>query len=336
MKSTATIEKPEAAAAPEPTVSEKFVARIEKQFAGELGSAVAWSQVQRTLAQHLYIKLIAALDDAENRRYPKTGENAKKPIIWANVDDVKLAMRCVHIINLGLDAYQKNHIFFIPYWNNRTERYDIDIRIGYMGEDHCRRKFSLDPIVDITYQLVFEGDEFDIVRNGQGVEVPEYHPKSYFEAPTDGIIGGFGYIQYEDVRKNKVIPIAKREFEKAQTASKGTEFWGGMQTEWQNKKKVETGHDDKFFNEMCFKTIVHRVCAKIPLDPAKVNMSAFDEMLGANLDAIDAEFQEEVATSANTEPLSLTTGEESKITTEVPAATVEAAPVAEQASGVPF
>jgi recombination protein RecT len=285
------------------TISEKFVARIEKQFAAELGSPVSWTPIQRTLAQHLYVRCDQALIDAESRRQSNRNKTSDPPITWANVDMTKLTMRAVHCVALELDAYAKNQLFFVPYLNKRTGKYDVDIRIGYAGEDHCSRKFALDEIVDIRYQLVYKGDAFGIHTNDHGVEVYTYQPADYFEPGP--VIGGFGYVMYADPRKNRVIPIARREFDKAQRAAQGTEFWGGPQARWENGKRVEGEFDEKFYNEMCYKTIVHRVNKTIPKDPTRVNMAVLDQMTSESVDAVDAEFATEIEDRANATPLAL-------------------------------
>src|SRR5262249_46856929 len=154
------------------------------------------------------------------------------------------------------------------YPNSRTKLYDVDLRPGYMGEDHCHRKFAINPPLDIWYQLVHETDEFSYGKNIEGGDWVKFEQTSPFK-PGE-VIGGFGYITYDDPRKNRVVIVEYREFEKAMKASKGVEFWGGVQDQWVDgddgkRKKVKGEFDEKFQKEMMYKTVVHRVAAKLPL-----------------------------------------------------------------------
>lgn len=287
----------------QPAISEKFLAQVEKQFKAELGSAVAWSPLERTLGQHMFVKIDQALAEAETRRASNQYKKNDPPITWANVNMTKLATDVVHTVHLELDAYVKNHLFTIPYLNKRTGKYDLDLRIGYAGVDHTRRKFSLYPILDITYQLVHEGDEFEMYRDELGIQRYRYQPANYFK-PKE-VIGGFGYVQYEDPRRNVVVVVEYREFEKAMKASGGTDFWGGEQTKWENGQKVKAGYDEKFRKEMQYKTVVHRVCSKIALDPAKVNTSMLESLEAKSFNAIEADVRSEMDENANKDTISV-------------------------------
>lgn len=282
------------------TISESFVLKVERQFKAELGSPTAWTQLQKTLAQHLYLKIDASLAAAEIKR----GRNSTAPAFtWANVNMVKLALDAVHRVHLGLDALLANHIHVIPYLNSRTQKYDLDLRIGYKGKDHVHRRFAIDPPLDVLYQLVHETDNFSYGRGADGVAWIKYEQTNPFN-PGE-VIGGFGYIIYEDPRKNRVVIVEYREFEKARKASKGTEFWGGMQQVWENGRKVDGQVDEKFEKEMQFKTVVHRVTEKIALDSSKVNQSILDAMAESEMDAVESQMEAEVAENGNGQMLAI-------------------------------
>lgn len=295
-------QNPLAVAEPTLTPAEKFVARVEKQFAAEMGSPVAWTQLQKTLAQHLFAKIDAQLNVLEIKRSKDKYKKDDPEITWANVNMTKLAVDAVSRVSLELDAFLPNQINVIPYLNGRTGKYDVDLRIGYMGVDAITRKFALDPVLDIEYQLVHETDKFSYGTR-DGVAYRNFEQTSPF-SPGE-VIGGYVYVTYNDPRKNKVIIVEYREFEKAMKASGGTQFWGGVQKEWADKPgggrhQVETGYDEKFRKEMMFKTVVLRGCKKLALDPAKIN-----SVIASELDAIDVEVTAEADTYANQEILSL-------------------------------
>lgn len=260
------------------TASEKFVAQIEKQFTAELGQGVSWTPLQKTLAQHLFVKIDQSMAALETKRAGSSYNAKNPPIKWENVNMHKLALDAVHRVNLELDALIPNHIHVIPYLNNRTQKYDLDLRVGYTGKDHLHRRFAADPPLDVVYQLVHETDSFSVVNEG-GVQSVRFTQSNPFNPGQ--VVGGFGYIKYADERKNQVVIVEYREFEKAMKASKGTEFWGGDCPVYKDGKKTGTEYDEKFRKEMMFKTVVHRVTAKIRLDPAKVN--------GSSLEAIETD-----------------------------------------------
>jgi recombination protein RecT len=73
------------------------------------------------------------------------------------------------------------------------------------------------------------------------------------------VVGGFGYIVYEDPRKNKLVLVTMRDFLKAEAGSGSDKFWGS----------------NKWREEMMHKTMVRRVADKLPLDPKKVNAKSY-------------------------------------------------------------
>lgn len=290
---------------PDQTVSQKFVARIEKQFVAEMGTAISWTPLQRTLAQHLYVKIDEALRNAELRRF----KDSDPAFTWANVNQAKLAMDAVHRINLQLDALIPNHIHVIPYLNSKTKVYDLDLRIGYAGQLYCHMQFGVDSPVNVRIELVHEGDVYDAeeFRSSRG----ERGFKKLNPFQPGEVIGGLAYITYDDPRKDKLIEVEYREFEKAMKASKTVEFWGGEQTKWEKNpetgrnEKVNAGFDEKFRKEMQLKTVIIRVANKNPLDPEKVNMAAWNAAIASELDAIEADVRAEAGQKANGEVITM-------------------------------
>lgn len=285
------------------TPSLSFANKVERQFKAELGTRVNWSDMQKTMAQHLYVKIDAALQAAEIKRAGNDYTKGNPAITWANANMEKLALDAVNRVSLHLDAAIANHLHVIPYLNKRTQKYDLDIRIGYMGVDHCRRKFASEEPLKVIYKLVFETDQFDYGTNDDGIEWYSYKQTNPFN--PGAVIGGFGYIQYADPKKNRVVIVQYREFEKAMKASKGVEFWGGEQTVYQNGKKAGTEYDEKFRQEMMYKTVVLRVASTIPLDPAKVNAASLVALEHADVEAIEADVVEEINQNAGKKQLAL-------------------------------
>jgi len=257
------------------TTSEKFVRAVERQFAAQLGDALRWSDYQKTLAQHLFVRVDQQLKALEAKR---TGDGA--PLAWENVNMPKLALDAVHRVNLGLDALIPNHIHPVPYWNKRISKYDLDLRIGYVGEDYCRRELAVVKPVEVVYQLVHETDTFvPYLRDRNNtIETYEFTVNKPFD--RGAVVGGFGYIRYADESLNRLVIVTQRDFKKAEAAAKSGDFWG----------------ENKFREEMQFKTVVHRVAAKLPLDPMKVNAASWAAVQDAET---DAELESDMDRNAN-------------------------------------
>lgn len=275
----------------EPTFSQRFTSAVVKEFSNQVG-VLELTPLQQRLAQHMFIAIDTQLKGLETKR---TDQN-RPAIVWANINMAKLAIDAVHRVELGLDALISNHIHPIPYLNSRTKLYDLDLRIGYAGKDCYKRKMALDPPKDIIYELVCKKDEFTPIKKSAKSEVESYQ----FDIPNafdrGEVVGGFGYIIYEDPKKNKLVLVSKADFDKSKNLAKGGgKFWEDYPT------------------EMKYKTLVHRTLAQIGVDPEKVNASymkvEIDDAAGAaerdiaenaNSNIVDVEPEEELKTQRST------------------------------------
>ena len=231
----------------EASISVRFTSAVIKEF-GAIGS-LTLTPFQKRLAQHLFIKIDTSLVEYEKKR---TDQN-KPPIIWPNVNMQKLAIDAVHRIELGLDALIPNHISPIPYLNGRTKKYDLDLRVGYVGKDYYRRQMAVDPPYDIIYELVYEHDIFKPIKKSAKNPVESYD----FEIPQPfdrgKVVGGFAYLLYDYEKKNQLVIVTEEDFKKSESKAQSKEFWSG------------------YPDQMRFKTIVNRATSKLQVDPEKVN-----------------------------------------------------------------
>lgn len=232
------------------SAGERFTGAIMREFGASTSTSVTLTEKQKRLAQHLFVKLDVTLKTFEMKR-----EGDKAPFIWNNVNMEKLAMDAMHRIELGLDALIPNHLSPIPYFNNTTKKYDIDLRIGFVGKDYYRRSIALVQPKDIVYELVHESDKFVPKKKSLSNAVESYEFEITAPFNRGKVVGGFGYIMYEDATMNKLVIVTNDDFEKAKKAAASKKFWDGFPT------------------EMKYKTLVHRVTEKIIIDPSKVNIS---------------------------------------------------------------
>lgn len=256
-----------------PTISERFLADVEKQFAAEMGGGLQFTALERRLTQHVYLHVDQALKTSESRR------NKGTEFSWANVDRQKLALDTVHRVSLGLDALIPNHMHAVFYWNPRTSKYDVSLQIGYVGLDYIARKHAVEPPVDIIYELVYESDEFAPYPRDAQTEVETYTFRIKKPFDRGEPIGGFGYIMYSDPKKNRLVLVTPRDFQRAKNAAKTDKFW----------------KDNDL--EMLYKTIVRRVASKIRLDTEKVNAAALAAVTQDELSA-EQRAAEDVAVEA--------------------------------------
>lgn len=242
------------------TNSTRFVAAVERQFAAEMGTALSFTDYQKTLAQHLFLKADTQLKALEARRLDRGGQGT--PITWDNINMQQLALDAVHTVSLGVDALIPNHVWPIPYWNKRISMYDLDLRLGYVGKLYARRELAVNRPLDVIIELVHETDEFTPYMRSSTNEVEGYDFKITNPFDRGKVIGGFGYIVHEDKRLNQLVIVTQRDFQKAEAGAGSKDFWA----------------ENKWRQEMQYKTVVHRVAEALPMDPRKVNSASYAYM----------------------------------------------------------
>ena len=267
----------------EPPLSERFTNMVMKEFSANIG-ILKLSPKQKKLSQHMYLKCDAQLKSFEAKRLSKNNDSMA-PYIWDNINMDKLTVDAVNRIDLGLDALIENHISPIAYFNKKEKKYDLDLRIGYAGKDYYRRKTAINLPKDIIYELVYGTDNFKPIKKSAKVKIESYEFEIVEPFNRGDVIGGFGYIIFEDEKLNKLVVVSEKEFLKSKSKAKTQDFWS------------------KYPEEMRLKTLVHRTTDKLQVDPDKVNQSYFkveaDEM--SELKSID----DEINQNANIEEIDI-------------------------------
>lgn len=230
--------------------AERFAVAVLRQYQSEIGQ-VKMTEQEETLLQHLYVKCDMAFAEANAKL-----SNGKTPITWKSIDMVKLATDAVHRIKLGLDALIPGFIYPIAYWNDKKKLYDVDLRVGYKGEIFYTQKASMRPIHDIRVELVYSTDEFTVYKKDSRNKIEGYTFKVNNPFSRGDVVGGYAYVEYEDDSANLLRVMSKEDIEKRRKKAKGDSFW----SEW--------------YEEMAYKTLVHSVAGKIPIDPEKVNSAS--------------------------------------------------------------
>lgn len=257
--------------------SERFTAKVMKEFGTGIG-APELAEYHKKLVQGYFVAIDRALKAAEEERIRKNASNKDPkynndlPVTWQNVNLPELATDVVHYARLGLDMRQDNHLFPIPFKNNKAGLYDVNLMKGYNGIRYISERYALDKPISVTIELVYSTDTFRPIKksSGQPVESYEFVINNAFDRGT--LLGGFGYIEFADSTKNKLIIMTMKDVEKRKPAYASANFWGGMATVWENGKKIEKPVEG-WKDEMVYKTLVREVYSpkNIPLDPQKVD-----------------------------------------------------------------
>lgn len=251
------------------TASERFTGMVINEFQGNVGQ-LNLNEYQKQLIRNYFIGIDNALKIAEERRsYSKKKAN-DPAIIWQNVNMNKLAVDVVQNAKLGLDMAVTNHLSVVPYLNGKTNKYDLNLMPGYEGLRYVAIKYAIYPIIDIRVELIHKNDKFKMTSKNN-VECYEFDIENPFDRGE--VIGGFGYIRYQDETRNKLVVMTKAELLKRKPSTAAAEFWGGEKDKWENGKKVGTETIEGWQEEMLYKTMVRATCKKVPLDPKKINES---------------------------------------------------------------
>lgn len=285
-------------------ISERFINKVTSQFIKKAGQTQI-SEYQKQLIQGYFIKTDRALAMAEENRKRKNDSNSDDkynnnlPITWANVNLDNLALDVVYYAKVGLNMLEDNHLFAIPYKNTKTNKYDIVLMQGYNGIQYLAEKYAFDKPKSITVELIYSTDTFKPIKKDFNNKVESYVFEINNPFDRGEIVGGFGYIEYEDMAKNKLVFMNKAAIEKRKPKNASPEFWGGVVKVWEKGQKVEVKKDG-WVDEMYLKTLKREVYSSkyIPRDPAKIDDS-YQYIKNRELENIELEAQQEIDNNTN-------------------------------------
>lgn len=238
----------------------RFSAMVEKESNDNAG--VVLSDKQKSILQGYVDSINKSIDN-----YNEIYKDKKTPLSWNNIDLKSLSRQAYINSLLGLDSMQDGMIYFIPYQIGNTGRFTMNMMRGYNGIRYIAEKYSKDKIVSITFELIYSNDEFIMNKKDVNNEYDTYNFKITNPFNRGNLVGGFGYIEYEDKRKNKLVVITKEELDKRRKLAKSTKFWGD--------EKSGTGWSP----EMYLKSLMRNVChsRNIQLDPDKMGREVYIE-----------------------------------------------------------
>lgn len=278
-------------------MSQRFMEKVISEFNGNVSGGLQITDYQRTLIQGYFIGIDRMLQVQEENRIRKNERNTDHkydndlPITWGNVNLKDLALDVIHYARMGLDMMQKNHISPIPYKNSKTNQYDITLMQGYAGIEYVAKKYALEPPIAVTVELVYSTDSFKPIKKSRENKVESYEFDINNPFDRGDIVGGFGYIEYTDPTKNKLVIMTKADIEKRKPQYASVEFWGGVK----NGTQVEG-----WYAEMCEKTIKREVYGEkhILRDPKKVD-DDYQYMKMREAQMAESEARAEIEANAN-------------------------------------
>lgn len=293
-------------------MSERFTTAVLKEFGTSVSGAVQATDYQKNLVQGYFIAIDRMLNDLEAERIRKNEKNADHKYdntiayTWANVNMGTLARDVMSYSKMGLDMLAANHLFAIPYKNKKTKKYDLGFIKGYDGIKMLVEKYALVKPKAVTIEVVYKNDTFKPLKKCRDNAVESY----LFEVdnPFDRgeIVGGFGYVEYDDPSLNKLFVMTMKDIEKRKPQYAAVEFWGGKKDEYENGNKTGNKIEvEGWKDEMVTKSLIRHVYGKLPLDPKKID-DDFKYIQAREAEYKDVEVHNEIAEKANKEPLNIT------------------------------
>lgn len=290
------------------TPSERFTQAVIKEFpTGLSNEPVELTSFQKKLIQNYFIKVDSVLGEAEQKRLSKSEQYRDSvALTWQNVNMNKLALDVVAYSSIGLDPLQKNHISPIPYKNNKTGKYDINLMEGFNGLELKARKYGYDVPDDVIFELKYSTDHFKSHKKSMTNKVESYEFEIINDFDRGDLEGGFYYQVFNDnPEKNKLVVLTRSQIEKRKPKYASAEFWGGEKDEWKNGQK--TGKKEKvegWEEEMFMKTLKRHCWDKVNIDSQKID-DFLMRTLQNEAQSNDTEVQTLIAEGANKEVLSI-------------------------------
>lgn len=283
----------------QPTIGEKFLGMVTKELLS-INKGAALTDFQQRLAQNYFIKIDSMLKDLEKKRLAKSEQYRDPlPFVWTSVNLPKLALDVVAFSAVGLDPLQPNHINFIPYKNNASNKYDIGFIIGYRGCELKAKKYGLDVPDDIIVELVYKNDKFRQLKKDINNEIESYIFEVVDDFNRGELVGGFYYYSYTDnPGRNKIKVFTEPDINKRRPQHASAEFWGGEKTVWKNGQKVGVEIIDGWKDEMWFKTIYRAAYNNLTIDSQKID-DKYQSIIAAEQSLKEAEIDKEIAENAN-------------------------------------
>lgn len=317
----------------EPSASERFTNMVMAQYKS-LG-AYDFTEKERQLIRNYFVCIDQMLQKTEADRVRKNANNKdhrydnELAYSWKTIDLPQLAQDLAHYARVGLDMMEDNTLFPIPYKNNKGNLYTITLMEGYNGIRYQAEKYALDPFRSVTVEVIFKNDIFKPIKKSASNPIENYEfeiPKPFDRGEPVGV---FGYIEFEDSTKNKLVIFSKTDVMKRKPKYASPEFWGGTKKTYENGRQVEVDLEG-WLPEMFAKTMKREIYGSkhIIRDPAKIDES-YQYIRQRESKYTEIAVEAEVVENGNGDPVTLPEPEKPEEPVKEPEKMPDAAPVPE-------
>ena len=287
--------------------------RFTQMVLAEYGKTGVYQPTEREkqLIRNYFIAIDQTLKKAEADRVRKNDSNADHkydntlPYSWNTINLPALAQDLAHYARIGLDMLEDATLYPIPYKDNKAQKYTITLMEGYNGIKFQAVKYALEPFEDVTVEVIYSNDKFRAVKKDSRNPVEGYEFDIPMPFDRGEPVGAFGYIQYADPKKNKLVIFSMADIKKRKPKYASAEFWGGEKTVYENGKRVKQQLEG-WLPEMIEKTMKREIYGSkhIPRDPDKVDES-YRYVQQREAQYADMVIEAEVYDNGNAEPLEL-------------------------------
>lgn len=293
----------------ETSMAERFTGMVMKQYAAT--GKYQPTEREKQLIRNYFICIDQTLQKAEAERLRKNANNRdpkynnELAYTWNNVDLQALALDLAHYARVGLDMMEDNTLFPIPYKNSKGNKYSMTLMEGYNGIRYQAEKYALDPFKSVTVEVIYANDKFKPIKKDSRNPVEGYEfdiPQPFDRGEPVGV---FGYIEFEDPSKNKLVVFSKADVMKRKPKYASPEFWGGKKKVWENGRQVEVELEG-WVSEMYEKTMKREIYGskRIPRDPDKVDES-YNYIRQREQQYEDMVIEAEIVQNSNASPIQL-------------------------------
>lgn len=294
---------------PEPSASERFTNMVMKEY--QSIGPYDFTSREKQLIRNYFVCIDQMLGKAEAERVRKNANNTNHDYdntlaySWQTINLPQLAQDLAHYARVGLDMMEDNTLFPIPYKDNKGNRYTITLMEGYNGIRYQAEKYALNPFRSVTVEVIYQNDVFRPLKKSSSNPVESYE----FEIPQPfergEPIGVFGYIEFEDSTKNKLVIFSRADVMKRKPKYASAEFWGGKKQTYEKGKRVEVEMDG-WLPEMFEKTMKREIYGRkhIPRDPSKIDES-YQYIRNREAQYVDIAVEAEVDEHGNGSPVTL-------------------------------
>lgn len=297
-----------------PSASERFTTLVMTEYGKACGAKHQFTSREMQLIRNYFIAIDQTLVKSEADRIRKNTANRDHkydnalPYNWQTVNLPALATDLAHYAHIGLDMLEDNHLFPIPYKDNKNNMYTITLMEGYNGIRYQAEKYALNPPRNVTVEVVYTNDVFKPIKKDSRHPVESYEfdiPNPFDRGVPNGV---FGYVEFEDSLKNFLVIFCNADVMKRKPKYASAEFWGGTKKVYEDGKQTEVTLDG-WLPEMYEKTMKREIYGskRIPRDPAKVDES-YQYIRQREQQYIDIITEAEVEENGNKAPLTIGPG----------------------------